>query len=51
MTTFDSLPPMGGEGPDAARERTLARDVMEVAVFLSAREGDGDAFQRHMAQV
>lgn len=51
MTSFDSLPPMGGEGPNAARERTLARDVMEVAVFLSAREGDSDAFQRHMAQV
>ncbi|CAM9715966.1 unnamed protein product [Pylaiella littoralis] len=51
MTTFDSLPPMGGEGPNAARERTLARDVMEVAVFLSAREGDSDAFQRHMAQL
>ncbi|CAN0325485.1 unnamed protein product [Ectocarpus sp. 12 AP-2014] len=51
MTTFDSLPPMGAEGPNAARERTLARDVMEVAVFLSAREGDSDAFQRHMAQL
>ncbi len=51
MTTFDSLPPMGVEGPNAARERTLARDVMEVAVFLSARDGDSDAFQRHMAQV
>ncbi|CAM9171436.1 unnamed protein product [Hapterophycus canaliculatus] len=51
MTTFDSLPPMGGEGPDAARERKLARDVMEVAVFLSARDGDSDAFQRHMAQL
>lgn len=51
MTTFDSLPPMGVEGPDAVRERKLARDVMEVAVFLSARDGDSDAFQRHMAQV
>lgn len=51
MTTFDSLPPMGSEGPNAARERTLARDVMEVAVFLSAREGDNEGFQRHMAQV
>lgn len=51
MTSFDSLPPMGREGPTAGRERTLARDVMEVAVFLSARAGDSDAFQRHMAQV
>lgn len=51
MTSFDSLPPMGGEGPDAEQERKLARDVMEVAVFLSARDGDSDAFQRHMAQV
>ena len=51
MTSFDSLPPMGREGPSAGRERTLARDVMEVAVFLSARAGDSDAFQRHMAQV
>lgn len=51
MTSFDSLPPMGREGPTAGRERTLARDVMEVAVFLSARAGDSDAFQRHMAQL
>lgn len=51
MTEFDSLAPLGCNGPDATRERTLVRDVMEVAVFLSAREGDEAAFQRHMAQV
>lgn len=51
MTSFESLPPMGREGPDANQERTLVRDVMEIAVFLSAREGNNAAFQRHMAQV
>lgn len=51
MTTFQSMPPMGIEGPNATQERTLVRDVMEVAVFLSARERDTNGFQRHMAQV
>lgn len=51
ITAFDSLPPLGRDGPNATRERTLVRDLMEVAVFLSAREGDEAAFQRHMAQV
>lgn len=51
ITSFESLPPLGRDGPEATRERTLVRDVMEVAVFLSAREGDEAGFQRHMAQV
>ncbi|CAM9242918.1 unnamed protein product [Sphacelaria rigidula] len=51
ITSFESLPPLGRDGPEATRERTLVRDVMEVAVFLSAREGDEAGFQRHMAQL
>jgi 26S proteasome regulatory subunit N12 len=41
----------GSETPSAQAERTLARDILEVAVFCSAREGDRRAFARHMAQL
>ncbi|CAM9290708.1 unnamed protein product [Choristocarpus tenellus] len=50
MISFESLPPQGIDSPIALRERTLARDVIEIAVFLSAQEGDRASFQRHMAQ-
>ncbi|CAM9745201.1 unnamed protein product [Phaeothamnion confervicola] len=51
MTSFRSLPPIGTATPTAEQERCLARSILEVAVVMSAREGDTTGFQRHMAQL
>ncbi|KAG5181586.1 SAC3/GANP/Nin1/mts3/eIF-3 p25 family-domain-containing protein [Tribonema minus] len=51
LINFPSLPPGGEESATAKAERTLAREVLEVAVFMSARQGDKKALARHMAQL
>lgn len=38
-------------GPDAAKEQQLARDILELACFLSIRRRDVQGFERHVAQL
>lgn len=42
-----------GGGPDAAKEQTLTRDVLELACFLAFRRDEPDikSFERHVAQL
>lgn len=45
------MPPLCVETPNAAAERTLAREVLEYAVLLSVKKGDKDAFQRNLSSL
>ena len=51
IINFDSLPPLGVDGPTAQQERVLARSVYECAVQVAVREGDTDGFQRYVASL
>lgn len=49
LLELDSLPPMSLETPNAAAERTLARDVYEHAVVLAIKNSDKFSFQSYMS--
>ncbi|KAL3137779.1 hypothetical protein ABBQ38_005039 [Trebouxia sp. C0009 RCD-2024] len=51
LTQLPSLPPVLGNSPDAAKELTLARDTLELAVFLSVKMQDEAAFERNYQQL
>ena len=51
IINFDSLPPLGVDGPTALQERVLARAVYECAVQVAVQEGDTDSFQRYVSSL
>lgn len=51
MTKLTSLPPRGSNSPDATKERTLARSILESATILSIYEEDMAAFERNFTQL
>ncbi|KDO31027.1 hypothetical protein SPRG_04213 [Saprolegnia parasitica CBS 223.65] len=51
MIQLPSLPPSTTESADAARERKLARDVLESAAIMSIHQEDMAGFERNMTQL
>ena len=51
MLDMDSLPPMSVETPTASAERLAAREVLELAVFLSIKNEDSSSFARSVASL
>ncbi|CAI9093449.1 OLC1v1028951C1 [Oldenlandia corymbosa var. corymbosa] len=51
LTAFTSLPPLFENTPNAVDELTLAREVYELAVLLSVKIEDQEAFERDFFQL
>ncbi|CAM0902720.1 unnamed protein product [Alopecurus aequalis] len=51
LAKIPSLPPTFEQTPNAVAELSLARDVYELAIMLSMKIGDQDAFERDFVQV
>ena len=51
MLEMDSLPPMSVDTPSAGADRTAARDILELGVFLAIKSEDSSAFQRGVSSV
>ncbi|EFN57735.1 hypothetical protein CHLNCDRAFT_142990 [Chlorella variabilis] len=51
LTKLPALPPVYEPSPNAQQQLTLARQVLELAVFLSIKQGDEVAFERNFAQL
>jgi 26S proteasome regulatory subunit N12 len=49
MLDMDTLPPISADAPTAAADRIAAREVLELAVFLSIKNEDANAFGRGVA--
>jgi len=51
LTTFTALPPVYNQTPTAQQELLLARETYELAVSLSVKKHDEEAFQRNFLQL
>ncbi|GMH42165.1 hypothetical protein BSKO_10084 [Bryopsis sp. KO-2023] len=51
MTQFPSLPPICKKSPSSVQENQLAREVLELAVLLSIKLEDENAFERNFLQL
>ncbi|XVE90495.1 hypothetical protein DITRI_Ditri20bG0082200 [Diplodiscus trichospermus] len=51
LTKFRSLPPLFENTPNAVNELLLAREIYELAVVLSVKSEDQDAFERDFFQL
>ncbi|KAF9592863.1 hypothetical protein IFM89_018417, partial [Coptis chinensis] len=51
LTGFTSLPPVFEDTPNAITDLTIAREIFELAVFLSVKAEDQEAFERDYCQL